>query len=274
MTTNLCRRRTVIAAGSSALLLGATAQKARAAALTPYTMMVLSNPAPGREAEYNHWYDTEHLPAVVSIPGFVRARRLKLAPVQFHKSPPLPNYMAFFQIETADIAAVFAEINHRIATGRTRMSTSMDMRSAGQRLYRMMTPPLTPLGPPLADAEDAADGFHIVFNTPVTGKESAFNSWYDNYHLPQMLTIPGFVSGQRGKAPSFLPPPAKTEPPYVAIFRFVPDDLVALSQRFTGAMPGMKMEPVMAVADGYTYLPHGPVLVGDAIRAEQAAKTG
>jgi len=27
------------------------------------------------------------------------------------------------------------------------------------------------------------------------------------------------------------------------------------------------------VADGYTFLPHGPVLVGDTIRAERAAKS-
>ena len=278
MTTGHYARRSVLQGAAAAGFvgaIGASPTRAQSVAVLHYTMMVMSNPAPGREAEYNTWYDTEHLPDVVSIPGFVRARRLKLAPVQFrNKSPAVPDYMAFFQIETADVAGVFTEINRRIKTGKTRMSTSMDMKGSQERLYQMLSPPLMAAGAPALDsAEDGADGFHIVFNAPVAGKETEFNAWYDNHHLPDMLTIPGFVSGQRGKAPAFLPPPAQTESPYVAIFRFVPDNLAALAQRFTGAMPHMKMEPVMAVANGYTYLPHGPVLVGDTIRAERATKS-
>jgi hypothetical protein len=277
MTTNPCSRRTVLKVGAAAAFagtVGAAASRAQTPALQHYTMMVMSNPAPGREAEYNHWYDTVHLPDVVSIPGFVRARRLKLAPVQFHQSPPMPNYMAFFQIETADVAGVFAEINRRIKTGRTRMSTAMNMAGAHERLYQMLAPPVMATETPSLDADaDAADGFHIVFNTQVPGKEAAFNAWYNNHHLPDMLTIPGFVSGQRGKAPGFLPDPAKTEPPYVAIFRFLPVNLAALSQNFTALVPHMEMEPVMAGADGYTYMPFGPVLSGDVIRAEREAKS-
>jgi hypothetical protein len=37
-----------------------------------YILVVMSNPVPGREQEYNTWYDTQHLPDVLQNPGFCR----------------------------------------------------------------------------------------------------------------------------------------------------------------------------------------------------------
>ena len=37
----------------------------------------------------------------------------------------------------------------------------------------------------------------IVFTNPVEGKESEYNDWYNRQHIPDVLNIPGFVSGQR-----------------------------------------------------------------------------
>jgi hypothetical protein len=34
-----------------------------------YVVLVFSNPTAGREDEYTRWYNAEHLPAVVSVPG-------------------------------------------------------------------------------------------------------------------------------------------------------------------------------------------------------------
>lgn len=37
----------------------------------------------------------------------------------------------------------------------------------------------------------------VVFTNPVAGKEDEFNAWYNNHHVPDVLNVPGFVSGQR-----------------------------------------------------------------------------
>ena len=37
----------------------------------------------------------------------------------------------------------------------------------------------------------------LAFPNPVAGREDEFNRWYDGQHLPDMLAVPGFVSGQR-----------------------------------------------------------------------------
>jgi len=276
MTTDPYMRRSFLKAAASATFIGALGAglaPARAAATESYAMLIFSDPVAGREAEYNEWYDKRHLPDIVAVPGFVRARRLKLAPIQFHSSPALPRYLAYFEISTDDLPAAFAEVDRRRNSGENVMSKAFDLKKAVGRAYRMLGDPVLAQGvAALSPAEDAADGFHIVFNAPVAGKDAAFNRWYDTHHLPDMLTIPGFVSGERGTSHQVKSMGGPPEPPYVAIFRFVPDDLAALSQRFSAAVPHMEMEPVMAMADGYTFLPHGPVLDGDTIRAERAAK--
>jgi hypothetical protein len=37
----------------------------------------------------------------------------------------------------------------------------------------------------------------IALSNAKDGREAEFNDWYDNVHLPDMLKIPGVVSGER-----------------------------------------------------------------------------
>ena len=37
----------------------------------------------------------------------------------------------------------------------------------------------------------------VVFSNPVAGKEDEFNEWYDNVHIPELLTVPGMLSATR-----------------------------------------------------------------------------
>ena len=37
----------------------------------------------------------------------------------------------------------------------------------------------------------------VVFSNPVVGKEDEFNQWYDNVHIPELLTVPGMLSATR-----------------------------------------------------------------------------
>jgi hypothetical protein len=44
--------------------------------------MVMSNPVEGREAEYNDWYDTKHIPEITALDGFETARRYRMSDVR------------------------------------------------------------------------------------------------------------------------------------------------------------------------------------------------
>ena len=39
----------------------------------------------------------------------------------------------------------------------------------------------------------------VIFSEPTEGQEEEYNRWYDAVHLPEVLSIPGFVSAQRFK---------------------------------------------------------------------------
>ena len=51
-----------------------------------HLFFVLTNPTAGMEAEYNRWYDDQHIPDVLAVPGFVGVQRFKLSAV-----PGIPN---------------------------------------------------------------------------------------------------------------------------------------------------------------------------------------
>ena len=92
-------------------------------------MVVISSPTPGQEAEYNRWYEHEHLPDVLRNPGFKSARRYRL----FSANPadyPSPAYLVVFELESADIDATRAEVVRRLKSGQTRTSPSFDNRTA------------------------------------------------------------------------------------------------------------------------------------------------
>ena len=44
-----------------------------------YTLIVYTDPADGREDEYNAWYDDVHLPEFTALPGVINGRRFKVA---------------------------------------------------------------------------------------------------------------------------------------------------------------------------------------------------
>ena len=56
----------------------------------------------------------------------------------------------------------------------------------------------------------------LVFTSPVEGREDAYNAWYNDVHLGEVLTADGFVRAQRFKASEILP--SVTEHEYVAIY--------------------------------------------------------
>jgi hypothetical protein len=69
-----------------------------------YKLLVKADPKPGEEAEYNRWYDTQHVPDVLQVHGFVSAERFVFAQEQMSDAPPSHRYLAIYDIETDDLA--------------------------------------------------------------------------------------------------------------------------------------------------------------------------
>jgi len=83
-----------------------------------------------REDEYNDWYDNIHLADICALPGFVGAKRYKLA------GDADQPYLAVYDIDHDDPEAAMGGIMAGVQDGSVRMSDVLAMDPApGMNLY-------------------------------------------------------------------------------------------------------------------------------------------
>ena len=107
-----------------------------------YLFLAFTNPTQGKEDEYNCWYDEHHLKDVINVPGFVSARRFRLAASQFaFNTQPLPyRYLALYELETDDPGASLAEVAARAGGVDMVMIDGIDMSTLLAPVYEEVTP--------------------------------------------------------------------------------------------------------------------------------------
>lgn len=92
-----------------------------------YVLVVYSNPVPGREDEYNDWYNNQHLQDVLAQPEYVQARRYKLTDLKL--DPQMPDasheYVAFYHINTDNPEAALQGMVERVEAGVIGLSEAM-----------------------------------------------------------------------------------------------------------------------------------------------------
>jgi len=62
----------------------------------PYVLTVRLETDPTHEGEFNEWYNTDHLPALVSVPGVYGARR-------YRATAGSPRYLAVYELANRDL---------------------------------------------------------------------------------------------------------------------------------------------------------------------------
>jgi hypothetical protein len=82
----------------------------------------------------------------------------------------------------------------------------------------------------------------LVFTSPAPGQEDAFNQWYDAVHIPEVLQMPGFVSGQRFRLAG---PETSTGPRYLAVYQIESDDIDATLATIKDMAPGRTKSPAI-----------------------------
>lgn len=94
--------------------------------MSKHVFAVLTNAKPGRDDEFNRWYDEEHIPDVLKVPGIVAAQRFTLSPSQ-RMDPPYPfKYFALYEIDTEDLAQTMRVLRERIGTDAMPVSDALD----------------------------------------------------------------------------------------------------------------------------------------------------
>jgi hypothetical protein len=115
--------------------------------------LVFSNPSdPSRDGEFNHWYDTVHVPAARNaVAGLTKVTRYRLSDTQYAppSQPREHRYLAVYEVEAEDLAVVRTQLeemlrdaDHADATDRSR---------AAGLVFEAITERRVP-GEPLADS--------------------------------------------------------------------------------------------------------------------------
>ena len=234
-----------------------------------YYFLVFNGPVAGKEAEYNQWYNEQHAPDVVSVPGFVSAQRYVYNDVQLREvALKKPKYLVMYTIVTNDLPAVLAEVKRRLKTGETRVSNTLDPKSGQMYIYRAFRPEVAGARGQPADAKPGPTETYIqvVFGDAAAGKDDEFNTWYDNDHAPNMVAAPGFVSAQRATVSDVQMEPLTNPSRYLALFQIETTDLPAVFRyRGKGGEPPPAFDRDRTF--GYTYRAIAPRLLGDEVRA-------
>jgi hypothetical protein len=83
-----------------------------------HILLAMTNPLPGRDAAYNHWYDTVAYPTYKSLPGLVPLGRFKAVDVPHMFPFEMDNrfqYLSIYYFETDDAVAFMAKIKATFA---------------------------------------------------------------------------------------------------------------------------------------------------------------
>ena len=91
-----------------------------------HVVAVLTEPVPGRESEFNDYYENQHLDEVIASAGWTSAQRFKLVDEQ---GMPCPHpYLALYEVEADDSSDVLRTLNatrdQRVQSGALNRATA------------------------------------------------------------------------------------------------------------------------------------------------------
>jgi hypothetical protein len=144
---------------------------------------------PDAEAEFNRWYDEEHLADLLAQPGVVSGRRFVRAHTSF-SAPSSFNYITIYQLD--DVGALETPSYRAMATNPSdwtkRVAMSLPMRrDIATQIY------------PAERSHEHAVGDAImhVFTHADASIADDFHRWYEEEHIPALVGCYGVLGARR-----------------------------------------------------------------------------
>jgi len=153
---------------------------------------------PGREREFNDWYDKIHIPDVMENPSVGQVYRYR----NLRRKPKAddPGYLALCGIESNNPYSllrklVLEDTPRRAAKGR--MIDCLKAHFTGMwELISCQNSPAERQEDRLGDGVPRAL-FFVLSNCTDPTRDKEFNDWYSNIHVPDLLQGPGIVRACR-----------------------------------------------------------------------------
>jgi hypothetical protein len=157
---------------------------------------------PVAEDEFHDWYDTEHIPERLAVPGFINAERWI----------GISNPKVSVALYDLDNVGVLHSEPYKKVGGANGSPWTKRVTGKVKHLMRMEGEQLKP-GDKLAPVGEAAAILLISMNV-APEVEDEFNAWYNEEHLDALAGVPGVLSARRYRG-------AGSVQRYAAVYHFV-----------------------------------------------------
>jgi hypothetical protein len=196
-----------------------------------YVYLVMSDPLPGREFDFNDGYQNMHMGDLVQLPGWTGAQRFRLMPdVTPRNIQPLyrRGNLIIWDQEGTDLDKLRRDANAAIAGGKSRLIPGFDYSPGGavsatyQVIGARMTRPdgRKPFIPDYADNKTPRPNRYIMldFVEPVAGVgDSAFEAALSK-RVTAVLALPGWMAAQPFR---FATPPSSARPSSLTFTKYL-----------------------------------------------------
>jgi hypothetical protein len=140
---------------------------------------------PQHETEFNDWYNSEHIPELLAVPGILAAAR-------YEATKGGPKYLAAYELESADVVKTPAFTGRQRTPWGERMSPSV----IGSNVTRVIGEQIFPDGIAMPDRE-MAPALQIGRMSVPDNVDTEWNTWYNGEYIPGYLKVPGVIYSRR-----------------------------------------------------------------------------
>ena len=163
------------------------------------------------EAEFNRWYNEEHIHHLLKVPGFLSAGR-------YEAISGGPKYLAMYELEEPSVLrtqAFLDEVRFRPSPWRTKTSGGHVGRNYILQAYRQIHPARTnPVELTMGPSPYLQMG---RMDIPATMEEE-WNAWYNTVYTQDYLTVPGVMRVRRFMV-------VEGQPKYLTVYEFERPDV-------------------------------------------------
>jgi hypothetical protein len=160
-------------------------------------LMVWTDVPADKEADFNHWYNEEHLAERLAVPGF-------LAGARYEAVKGGPKHLAVYELESPAVldSAAYKRVQQNPTAWTKRCSPEVIGTTYIRNVYTMIHPQaLTPA----AAASSMAPALQLGRMDVPAEVDREFNEWYNTIYVPNYEKVPGVIRGRRYRAVAGTP---------------------------------------------------------------------
>ena len=168
-------------------------------------LMVWTDVPADKEAEFNRWYNEEHLAERLGVPGFLSAAR-------YEAVKGGPKHLAVYELESP--AVLQSAAYKKVSSNPTEWTRRSGPNAIGTNFIRNVYTQIHPAAVTPAVANSGmAPALQLGRMDVPPDVDAEFNNWYNTIYVPNYEKVPGVIRGRRYRA-------VEGSPTYLTFYEF------------------------------------------------------